>query len=78
MAEIILINPAISRQNLNYTRLEDVRIREPLGVLAIGTYLHEKGYSVKILDVVPYHEVGDESYLKILEKDLGNAICVGI
>lgn len=78
MSEIILINPAISRQRIGYTKLEDVRIREPPGILALGTYLHENGISVKILDVVPYHEVGDESYLTILEKELDNAICVGI
>lgn len=49
-----------------------------MSVLTVGTFLHENGYSVKILDVVPYHEVGDESYLKILEKELDEAICVGI
>lgn len=78
MSEIILINPAISRQGLNYTKLEDVRIREPLGVLALGTYLKENGYSVKILDVVPYSEVGDESYFNILKKELNSAIAVCI
>ncbi len=49
-----------------------------MSVLTVGTFLNEKGYSVKILDIVPYHEVGDKSYLKILERELDDAIFIGI
>ena len=78
MSEVLLVNPCFNECIGIFKTLADVKIREPLNVLTLGSYLKENGYDVKIIDAVPYSEVNDDSYLKRIEKELDSAICVGI
>ena len=78
MSDILLINPCFNEHIGVFKNLGDVKIREPLNVLTLGSYIKKCGYDVKIIDAVPYEEVNDNSYLKEIEKELNNVKCVGI
>jgi hypothetical protein len=64
MTEVVLINPEFMGREPTYRSLEEVRgLRPPLGILSLGSYLKEKGYDVRLLDINPYSAIGSQAYL---------------
>lgn len=54
MYNIVLINPRLSSSRLPYN--EKYAPREPLSILAIGSFLQSFGYKIVIIDTNLYHE----------------------
>jgi radical SAM superfamily enzyme YgiQ (UPF0313 family) len=54
MAKVVLINPRVNASRLEQQSSDAAR--EPLGLLAVGSYLNHYGYQVEILDANLYSE----------------------
>lgn len=54
MSNIVLVNPRLSSSRLPYN--DKCAAREPLGILAVGSFLQNYGYEIKIIDAKLYNE----------------------
>jgi len=79
MADVILIQPhLIECHNLSSPSSQDNQpATVPMGLLYLGSMLHAEGYKVKIIDTKLYG-IYDSAYLKEIELEMKDAICVGI
>jgi len=71
MADVVLINPAIStlRGKKEKTSLN---VEPPLGLVCMGTYLKEHGFSIKVIDALV-----DDVEIDI-RKNINNALFIGL
>jgi len=73
MADVLLVNPRIE-EVYNPGFFKNRFIGAPYALACMASYLEEKGYKVKIVDVRPAVIEGDESYKKVIEQEAKNGL----
>ncbi len=67
MHNVVLINPRTSSSRLPYNK--KYAAREPLGIMAIGSFMQHYGYNVKIIDTILYSEDEEKEKVKSFVDD---------
>lgn len=79
MTDVVLIQLYFDGEGEPPDPLTDIQGTESTWAIHLAAVLEKAGYDVKIIDTRPGHIRGDdESYLKILRKEIEDAICVGM
>lgn len=80
MTEVLLINPSLMSPNPAYKSLAELGgIRPPLAILSLGSYLKNRGHSVRLIDANPHQLIGSQAYLdEVAEAVAERPVCVGL
>ena len=73
---VILINPKVSKNRSAAPTTEAVR--EPLSILALGSFIEQRGFSVKLIDTVLCEEVKIQQLLQEFIHENTRPLLIGI